>query len=131
MKQEYENLEKVIKDLAFEGKNYDQILNTLEVISDLFHADELKEAKKTINDHIVNYQLAKQEQHKALTQAIVGVVLFFVGAGLTIVSFLKGKNQFIIVYGAIFVGLLLFIQGIIVYRSPLEDLVPQKRRFSR
>ncbi len=117
----------LIKNLAFSGKDYDQIIGVLEENKPGFSETSIELAKNKIDDHIVAFQLASQEKSKGLNQLIMGSALLIIGATITIFSYLSDKDSYILAYGAILGGAWIAKEGYKVYRMPIEDLVPRRR----
>jgi len=121
----------LVKQLAFSGKDYDQIVQALESPNQNFSEESIELIKDKINDYIVEYQLANQVRSKALNQLIIGGVFFMIGVIITGGSFSPVSGKYFLAYGAILAGAWNFKEGYKIYRLPLEELVPRRSRFRR
>ena len=114
---------KIIKELAYKGKDFDFIISEIQKYKDDFDEVTFENAERKIDEFIVNYQLAQLEKSKALNYIIIGIVLFILGSAITIFTYFHLKSQFILAYGAIIAGIGLFIHGFKIYNKNIEDLV--------
>lgn len=119
--------ELLVKKLAFLGKDYDEILRTLDENKFKFSLKSINAAKSKIDDYIVGFQLATQEKSNGLNKLIMGGTLFFIGVSITGFTYISNNNNYILSYGAILGGAWVAKEGYKTYRMPLEDLVPRKR----
>jgi hypothetical protein len=125
------DLEQLVKQMAFEGKGFDEIQAELSALKSRFSDDEIRSATRKIDTYIVEYQLASLEKSKGRNFMILGAFLFILGISLTIYTFLIGNSQFVLVWGAIIFGIINFVYGKQVYYSPLEELVPRQKRIKK
>ncbi len=122
---------KLAKKLAFSGKDHDQIVKILENHQDNFSEEELASAFLKLDDYLVGYQLASQAKSKGFNQLLVGMLLFTIGASVTLVSWLADGDRYLLAYGAILGGAWIGKEGYKIYQMPLEKLVPRINRFGR
>ena len=128
---EYQELISIIQRLAFEGKDFYEIEREIENKKDKYSEESIKLAKKSIDEYIVNFQLASQEKSKALNQILLGSVLFLIGVGVTGYTYFGNTSQYILAYGAILAGAWILKEGYKTYRKPIEDLIPRRNIFRR
>ncbi len=69
---ENRNLNEIIKELAYNGRDYDAILKELESQNSNFSGESIDAAKRRIDDYIVDFQLASQERRKGREHMIIG-----------------------------------------------------------
>ncbi len=121
----------LVKKLAFSGKDYEQIVQVLENRKEAFSEASLAAAKDKIDDYVVAYQLASQQRSKGFNQMIMGILLFTVGASVTLVSYFAAWDTYLLAYGGILGGAWIGKEGYKIYQMPLEKLVPRINRFGR
>ncbi len=121
----------LVKQLAFSGKNYNQILQALEDAPPNFSEESLASVKDKINQYIFDYHRARQVKLEALNQLMIGSVLTMLGLTFTAGSYSSSSGKYLLAYGLILGGAWIFKEAYKIYILPLEDLVPKKRRFKR
>ncbi len=121
----------LVKEMAFQGEDFDSIFLELDKRKDSFPKEAIFKAKSNISFHIANYQLAKQQNTKALTLILLGSILFLIGISITTFTYFSANNYYILAYGAILAGVWNIYAGFLIYKKPLEDLIPRKRIYRR
>lgn len=125
------DLDQLVKQMAFEGKGFDEIQAELNALKSRFEDDEIRFAIRKIDTYIVQYQLASLEKSKGKDFMILGAIFFTLGISLTIYTFLIGNSKFVLMWGATIFGVIIFKQGKNIYDSPLEELVPRLSKFKK
>lgn len=125
------DLEKLVKQMAFEGKDFDEIQAELSALKSRFSDDEIRSATRMIDTYIVKYQLASLEKSKGRNFMILGAFLFILGISLTFTAFYEIRSFFVFANGVIGAGILAFINGKTIFDSPLEDLILKPSKFKK
>lgn len=74
-------------------------------IIDLLGQREIREAQR------------KRNNSKNINIALMGLFLFVLGSAITVNSYMNGKEQYVLWYGAILVGIGMFASGLLKYRK--------------
>lgn len=117
----------LIREMAMNGKDALVIEKEIDKISYKYPEEELRLAKKEIDLHVVNFVLASQEKSKAFTQILIGIILLTLGLGITGYTFFSSSSQYILAYGAIFIGVWKIYTGYHIYSQPIEELIPKRK----
>ena len=115
------------QDLAFEGKDYLEIEQSLAGL-DITEADREK-ALKSVDSYIVRYEISHQEKQKHLYKIMIGLLLVFMGGGamLTSVGAAGIPRIFAIVF--LLYGAWMARGAYAEYRRPLSSDFGKGRRF--
>ena len=124
-------LMEVIKEMAYAGKEYEEIIKELQRYKEEMGEESIRLATNQIDDYIVNYLLAKQEKSKGLNKVVLGLTLFFIGIGVTGYTYFDSDSQYLLAYGLILVGAWISKEGYKVYLKTIEELIPKKNIFRR
>jgi len=89
------------KELTNQGLNDEKIRD----IIDLLGQREIREAER------------KNYNSKNINIVLMGLFLFLLGSAITVNSYINGKGQYILWYGAILAGIGMFASGLIRYRK--------------
>jgi DNA polymerase III sliding clamp (beta) subunit (PCNA family) len=81
------DLDQLVKQMAFEGKGFDEIHAELNALKSRFEDDEIRLAIRKIDTYIVQYQMASLEKSKGKNFMILGAILFTLGISLTIYTY--------------------------------------------
>jgi hypothetical protein len=117
------------RKLAYQGQNYEEIKNAVQ--RSTTDSNAVQNVLSSLDQFIVEYQLAAQEKAKALQQIIAGSIFLVIGLGITGYTLLLGQSQYILVYGAIIGGVWAIINGYQKYKQPIENFIPRRKRFRR
>ncbi|MGE5354958.1 MAG: hypothetical protein ACM3PT_01885 [Deltaproteobacteria bacterium] len=126
--EESELLEQARK-LAYQGRNYEEIKEVVQ--KSTTNSKAIHNILSSLDQFIVEYQLASQEKAKVLNHAIIGSIFLIIGLGLTGYTLLSGQSQYILAYGAILGGAWALIDGYRKYKQPIEDFIPRKKMFRK
>jgi len=72
------------QDLAFEGKDYQEIEQEISFLQISEKDRDL--ALKSIDKYIVHYEISQQEKQKHLYKLMIGLLLVFIGGGALMTS---------------------------------------------
>jgi hypothetical protein len=117
------------RKLAYQGQNYEEIKKAVQ--QSTTDSNAVQNVLSSLDQFIVEYQLAAQEKAKALQQIIAGSIFLVIGLGITGYTLLLGQSQYILVYGAIIGGVWAIINGYQKYKQPIENFIPRRKRFRR
>ena len=79
----------------------------------------------------MTYQLAKHEKNKHLSLALGGLAIFLTGTIITIVTYFDESNYYILAYGAILSGWILFRRSWRIYSAPIRSFEDKSIRFKK
>jgi len=79
--------------------------------------EKIRDLINLLSQREISEELRKTENSKSLSLAFMGLFLFLLGSSITIYSYINGKSQFVLWYGAILVGIGMFASGIVKYRK--------------
>jgi hypothetical protein len=117
------------RKLAYQGKNYEEIKNAVQ--RSTTDSNAVQNLLSSLDQFIVEYQLAAQEKAKALQQIIAGSIFLVIGLGITGYTLLLDQSQYLLVYGAIIGGVWAILNGYKKYKQPIENFIPRRKRFRR
>ena len=122
-----EQIEEMVWELAFEGKNYFEIEE--EILKSQGLSVLPKDVINIINDCLIDYQMASQVKEQALTQIILGVAVILIGIGIAFFPFFERRSQNLLAWGALLVGAWTLKEGYKKYKSPIGPK-PKRSIFS-
>lgn len=96
---EEDELLELAKQMAYQGKSYEEIMKAVQRFTT--DSTAVQNVSGSLDQFIVEYQLAVQEKAKALYLIIAGAVFLVVGLGITVYTLLLGLSQYMLLYGAI------------------------------
>jgi hypothetical protein len=76
------NLEEHIQKLAYEGAEFETLVNELNRLSPNFPPESVAFVRKKLDDYIVTYQLALEEKNKVLFPLFLGIIIFIFGIAI-------------------------------------------------
>lgn len=115
------------REAAREGQTYDDIKRT--VLSWQLEPELQKKVLMKADDYVYQYLMAKQDREKAVNQMLIGAVLLITGFLVIGVSSFNLKAEYILPFGAIFVGGWQLKEGYKAYRQPL--ILSEQSNFPR
>lgn len=126
---EEDELQELARKLAYQGRSYEEIKKVVQ--KSTTNSIAVQNVLSSLDQFIVEYQLASQEKGKVLNQAIIGAIFLIIGLGITGYTFLLGQSQYVLAYGAILGGAWALIDGYKKYKQPIEGFIPRKNRIKR
>lgn len=123
---EFDDLAIKSKQLAYQGKDFEEILQQIPITH--LSPSEQKELRSLIDDFIVQYTLAKQVKYQYTTQIMLGVVALLVGIFILIFTFFRKESGYGIGFAACLIGLYIIKKGYDKYKQPLgfQHIAPEK-----
>jgi len=122
----FENLNNHCRQLAFEGKTYEEIIQSpiLENLSDA----ERNKAHSLIDDYIVQYQLIRQIKVKQRTQLMLATIVVLMGFFLLITTWLRDESGYTIGAATLLTGFYFLIKSYKKYKQPIgfQEVSPRK-----
>lgn len=126
---EEDELLELAKQMAYQGKSHEEIMKAVQ--RSTTDSTAVQNVSGSLDQFIVEYQLAVQEKAKALYLIIAGAVFLVVGLGITVYTLLLGLSQYMLLYGAIIWGTWAIIAGYQKYKQPIENFIPRRIRIRR
>ena len=120
----------IVRSKALNGADYDEILLALQKTS--ASPEAIKLAERSIDEYIVQYQLALQERSKALNVIIMS--LFVCSLCLWILSYVSLSSfsiYFLVTFMVMLGSAWMVKKGYDDYRKPLEQHIPKKHKIKR
>ena len=127
----YIDLTERVRTLAYEGQNYEFIKEDLINYKGQSLDLHIELATRDAHEYIANYQLAQQSKSAALTQIIIGGVLLVLGLILILYTYVYQIDHYrmnILSWGLASGGFVLIRRAYHTYRTPLSELLINKRR---
>lgn len=129
-----EDIREQVCQLAESGKDYDDIKRYLSKKG--LSSEDKKKLLKLADQHILQYEFARQARSKAVVRMILGGVILFIGLLITFGTMLMGNSQYILAYGAILVGAWILKEAYKAYKRPVQkfdarNLVRRRNKFDR
>ncbi|MCG8330541.1 MAG: hypothetical protein MI974_22790 [Chitinophagales bacterium] len=123
-----------VRQLAESGKDYDDI--NMYLSKKGLSPEDKKKLLKLADQHILQYEFARQVRSKAVVRMILGGAILFIGLLITFGTMLMGNSQYILAYGAILVGAWILKEAYKAYKRPVEkfdarSLVRKRSKFDR
>lgn len=126
---EEDELLELAKKMAYQGKSYEEIMKAVQ--RSTTDSNAVQNVSSSLDQFIVEYQLAVQGKAKALYLIIAGAVFLVIGLGITVYTLLLGQSQYLLLYGAIIWGMWAIIAGYQKYKQPIENFIPRRIRIRR
>lgn len=123
-----DEISQIAIDLAYQGKDYDEIKIALEKQG--IEPGSIKIVLQDIDQYIINYQLASQAKDRVLTYLVMGIGLFSLGIGATLYSIFSGMSQVMVWTGALLLGAYMSFNYYKEYKKPIEYFLPSNKRFN-
>lgn len=92
-----------------QGRSYSDIREDLAAKG--YTDAEISRLIRTIDNEQHSKLHRKENNSIAMILMAVGVLLFLMGAGVTVFTYMQGQSAYIIFYGAIFAGIGIFLAG--------------------
>ncbi|MCB9310817.1 MAG: hypothetical protein H6567_12220 [Lewinellaceae bacterium] len=115
----------IVRNLAYEGKDFETIESEIEKLSDNYDSESINYAKLHIDEYIIQYQNAMIIKGQAKLQMAIGIILFIFGFGLTVSTIWEGSG--FIYYGMMGFGIIVFIDGLNTYNAPIPSLASRRK----
>lgn len=115
------------REAARAGNDYDTI--KAEVLRWDLEPSLRKKVLLKADDYVYQYIMAKQQREKAVNRMLIGGVLLGVGLAVVFVSSFALKAEYLIPFGAIFIGGWQLKEGYKEYRQPL--VLTERSNFPR
>lgn len=125
------NLEEHIKNLAYEGADFETLVNELNRLSPDFPPQTVAFVRKKLDDYIVAYQLGLEAKHKSLNQVFYGILLLVVGFSVFLYVQSNNLSSYSLRYGLLLVGAWVAWKGYAKWKQPVSHFIPNTTRFQK
>ncbi|MEN7546965.1 hypothetical protein AAG747_03550 [Rapidithrix thailandica] len=117
-----------IIEFTHQKKEYSEIRKLL--VDNGYSDQEIKQIMKVVDEEQMRIASNKQSAKNSLNLILMGALLFSIGFGVTVYTFLSGGSSFILAYGAIISGVALMIKGRANRKKQASERPPRIKRKS-